>query len=160
MDKLGVAVEVNKSGREKDMGSPFRPSTRDEQIILQELTDRMGRRFIDLVAKHRTRDAEVLSNISTARIYLAADALQLKLIDRIGYLDDAISEAKNLAGLTKDAKVVVYRRSKYPDDNVYNTSSSSHIDSRGSLVDLHLPEVIPDLHPGFYYLWAPGTVGN
>jgi protease-4 len=160
MDKLGVAVEINKSGKEKDMVSPFRPSTREEQIILQELTDKMGGRFIDLVAKHRTGDAKVLSNISTARIYLAAEALQLNLIDRIGYLDDAISEAKNLAGLAKDAKVVVYRRSKYPDDNVYNTSNSLHSGGSGSLVDLHLPEVIPDLHPGFYYLWAPGTVGN
>ena len=61
MDKLGVAVEVNKSGKDKDMGSPFRPSTRDEQIILQELTDKMGKKFIDLVAKHRTEDAKVLS---------------------------------------------------------------------------------------------------
>jgi protease-4 len=160
MDKLGIAVEVNKSGADKDMASPFRPSTRDEAIILQELTDKMGKRFIDLVAKHRTEDAKALTNISTARIYLAAEALQLKLIDRIGYVDDAISEAKNLAGLTKDAKVVAYRRSKYPDDNVYNTSSSWHSSGNASLVNLGLPEVIPDLSPGFYYLWTPGTVGD
>lgn len=159
MDKLGVAVEVNKSGTEKDMGSPFRPSTRDEQIIMQELTERMGRRFIDLVAKHRTEDPQILSKISTARIYLAPEALQLKLVDRIGYVDDALSEAKNLAGLPKGAKVVVYRRSTYPDDNIYNTSTSSHIGTNGSLVDLGLPDVIPHLNPGFYYLWAPGAIG-
>lgn len=159
MDKLGVAVEVKKSGRDKDMGSPFRPSTREEEVILQELTDTMGKKFIDLVAKHRTEDAKVLANVSTARIYLAPDALQLKLIDRIGYIDDAISEAKNLAGLSKDARVVVYRRSKYPDDNVYNTSSS-YSGATGTLVNLGLPDVIPDLSPGFYYLWTPGTTGD
>jgi protease IV len=160
MDKLGIAMEVNKSGKDKDLASPFRPSTGDERIILQELTDRMGKRFIDLVAKHRTEDAKVLADISTARIYLAAEALQLKLIDRIGYVDDAISEAKNLAGLTRDAKVVVFRRSKYPDDNVYNTSSSWHGSGNASLVNLGLPEVLPDLSPGFYYLWTPGTASD
>jgi protease IV len=159
MDKLGVAVEVKKSGRDKDMGSPFRPSTRDEEMILQELTDKMGKKFIDLVAKHRTEDAKVLTNISTARIYLAPEALQLKLVDRIGYVDEAISEAKNLAGLTRDAKVVVYRRSKYPDDNVYNTSSS-YSGAPAAFVNLNVPEVIPDLSPGFYYLWTPGTMGD
>ncbi len=160
MDKLGVAVEIHKSGKDKDMGSPFRPSTRDEEAILQELTDKMGKKFIDLVAKHRTEDAKVLSDISTARIYLASEALQLKLIDRIGYVDDAISEAKNLAGLTKDARVIVYRRSKYPDDNVYNTSSSSQSGATAAFVNLSLPEIIPDLSPGFYYLWTPGTGSN
>ena len=124
MDKLGLAVEVNKSGKEKDIGSPFRPSTPEEQKIFQELTDRMGRRFLDLVAKHRGMDQKTLTSISTARIYLADEALQLKLIDSIGYLSDAIAEAKELAGLSKEAKVVVYRRSEYPNDNVYNMSTS------------------------------------
>ena len=159
MDKLGVAVEVKKSGRDKDMGSPFRPSTRDEEVILQELTDKMGKKFIDLVAKHRTEDAKALTNISSARIYLASEALQLKLIDRIGYMDDAISVARDLAGLSRDAKVVVYRRSKYPDDNVYNTSSS-YSGAPLAFMNLGLPEVIPDLSPGFYYLWTPGTMGD
>jgi len=53
MDKLGLAVEVNKSGKEKDIGSPFRPSTPEEEKIFQELTDKMGGRFLELVAKHR-----------------------------------------------------------------------------------------------------------
>lgn len=160
MDKLGVAVEIHKSGKDKDMGSPFRPSTRDEQAILQGLTDKMGKKFIDLVAKHRTEDARVLADISTARIYLASEALELKLIDRIGYVDDAISEAKDLAGLTEDARVVVYRRSKYPNDNIYNTSSSSQTGAAAAFVNLSLPEIIPDLSPGFYYLWTPGTGSN
>ena len=125
MDKLGLAVEVNKSGKEKDIGSYFRPSTPEEQRIFQELTDKMGGRFLDLVAKHRKMDPKVMTSISTARIYLAEEALQLKLIDSIGYLNDAISEAKGLAGLSKEAKVVIYRRSQYPNDNPYNTSLSS-----------------------------------
>ncbi len=158
MDKLGLALEVNKSGREKDIGSYFRPSTPEEQRIFQELTDKMGRRFLDLVVKHRKVDPKALTGISTARIYLAEEALQLKLIDRIGYLDDAIFEAKGLAGFSKEAKVVIYRRSEYPNDNPYNTSLSWS-GGPGPLIDVNLREFIPALTPGFYYLWTPGS-GN
>jgi protease IV len=160
MDKLGLTVEVNKSGREKDIGSPFRPSTPEEQKIFQELTDKMGKRFLDLVARHRRMDPKAMNSISTARIYMAEEALQLKLIDSIGYLNDAISEAKELANLSKEAKVVIYRRNKYPNDNLYNTSLSLANEPGRPLVDLNLQEVIPALAPGFYYLWTPGTLGN
>jgi len=160
MDKLGLAVEVNKSGKEKDIGSPFRASTPEEQRIFQELTDKMGRRFLDLVATHRKIDRADLSSASTARIYLADDALQMKLIDHIGYLNDAIALAKELSGLPRDARVVIYRRTEYANDNLYNMSSALHSGGSLSLLDLNLSEIIPVLSPGFYYLWAPGAAGN
>jgi protease-4 len=160
MEKLGVAVEVNKSGSQKDIGSPFRPSTPDEQKIFQEMTDRMAGRFLDLVAKHRGMDQNILTSISTARIYLADEALQLKLVDSIGYLSDAIAEAKELAGLSKEARVVVYRRGEQSNDNLYNMSTSLRNAESLSLVDLNLSEIIPTLSPGFYYLWTPGNVGQ
>jgi protease-4 len=160
MDKLGVTVEVTKSGKEKDIGSPFRPSTAEEERIFQGLTDALGRRFTDLVTKHRKMDSTGLADVSSARIYLADEALRLKLVDRVGYLNDAISEAKEMAGLPEDARVVAYRRGKYPNDNIYNFSTSWHNNAGLSLIDLNLSEIIPTLNPGFYYLWAPGTGGT
>jgi protease IV len=160
MDKIGVGVEINKSGSEKDIGSPFRPSTPAEQRIFQGLTDTMGRRFLDLVAKHRSIDADSMNSISTARIYLADEALQLKLVDSVGYLSNAIAEAKELAGLPKDAEVVGYRRSKDANDNIYNTSVAWRSGTNVALIDLNLSEIIPSLCAGFYYLWTPGTGAN
>jgi protease IV len=159
MDKIGLAVEVHKSGKEKDIATPFRPSTPEEKKILQEVTDSMGKKFLNLVARHRKLDAPGLADVSTARIYLADQALQLKLIDRVGYVSDAISEAKDAAGLSKDAKVVAYRRTRYPNDNVYNPGSG-YGGAPMSLVDLNLSEIIPALKSGFYYLWAPGASNN
>lgn len=160
MDKLGLAVEVNKSGKEKDIGSPFRQSSPEEQRILQELTDILGKRFLDLVAKHRSVGPTDLASISSARIYLAHEAMGMKLIDNIGYLNDALSEAKTLSGLSKDAKVVVYRRSEYPNDNIYNTSGAWYNNAAMSLIDIHVPEILPDIRTGFYYLWAPGALSQ
>ncbi len=152
MQKIGVTVEVNKSGADKDMGSPFRPTSAEEEKIFQALTDRLGVRFVDLVAGHRKLEPEVVAQISTARVYLADEALELGLVDEVGYLAAAVNQAKKLAGLAEDAKVVVYRRSEYPDDNIYNTSTQ-YGGGKASLISLELPGSLNHIQTGFYYLW-------
>ena len=153
MEKIGVGVEVNKSGVNKDMGMPYRPATAEEQKILQAMTDRLGIRFVDLAAKYRNLDAAVVAKIATARIYLAPEALELGMVDEIGYLDQALAKAKQLADLPENARVIVYRRTEYPDDNIYNTSTRY---GGGDLsvisVDL-LPDALNRFRTGFYYMW-------
>jgi len=159
MGKIGLDIEVIKSGQNKDMGFPFRESTEEEQKIFQDLINELGGRFINLVAKHRKIDQNILSNISSARVYLAKEALQLGLVDEIGYLNDAIMQAKELAGLNEDCKVIVYRRTRYPNDNIYNTSTT-RLGSQGlSLIDLGVLDSVTSLRTGFYYLW-PSIAGN
>ena len=157
MEKIGVDVNVSKTGKNKDMGSPFRQATAEEKKMTQDLIDHLADRFLDHIAKHRKLDPKSLKEISSARIYLAHDALTLGLIDRIGYLDEAVSEAKKLAELPVDAKVVVYRRTKYPDDNLYNTATSRYEGGGLSIISLDLPGALGPLQTGFYYLWHPGT---
>lgn len=152
MQKIGVDVEVNKSGTDKDMGSPFRPTSAEEEKIFQALTDQLGDRFINKVASHRNLDPEALARISTARVFLANEALDLGLVDQIGYLENAVDQAKKLAGLGEDAKVIVYRRTEYPDDNIYNTSTR-YGGGKVSLISLKLPGSLDQIQTGFFYLW-------
>ena len=159
MKKIGVDVNVSKSGKNKDMGSPFRATTPEEKILFQQLTDRLAKRFLDLVRQHRTLDKKTLAELATARVYLADDALKRRLVDQIGYLSDATDKSKELAGLPPDARIVVYRRSEYPNDTVYNTRTSWDGGRPLSLVDLQLPASMTELQPGFYYLW-PAAVGR
>jgi protease-4 len=160
MEKIGVDVNVSKTGKNKDMGSPFRQATEEEKKITQDFIDQLADRFLDHIAEHRKLDPKTLKEISSARIYLAHDALTLGLIDRIGYLDEAVSEAKKLAELPVDAKVVVYRRTKYPDDNLYNTATSRYEGGGLSIISLDLLGALGPLQTGFYYLWHPGTWGQ
>ena len=154
MEKVGIGLETSKSGANKDMGSPFRAPTDKEKEIFQNITDGLGQRFLGLVAKHRDLDPENLKAVSTARVYLAEEAKQLGLIDAVGYLNDAIKHTKELADLPEDARIITYRRSKYPDDNLYNTSMTQWEGEGKALIDLGLPKVT-GLSTGFYYLWAP-----
>lgn len=159
MDKIGVEVAANTSGENKDMGSPFRKATADEEIIFQELTDNLGKRFVDLVAEHRKPSPEAIRDIATARVYLASQALGLGLIDDIGYIADAADKTRQLAGLSKDSRIIAYRREEFPDDNVYN-SFTRYGGGHASLVDLGLPGASELTFSGFYYLWPAGVNGE
>jgi protease IV len=156
MGKIGLDVEVDKSGKNKDMGSPFRKATGEEQQIVQGLIDELAGRFLTLVVTHRKLSDETRSKISSARIYAADDALRLGLVDQVGYLDDAIKKTAQMTGLPENPKVVVYRRSEVADDNLYNTHSSRSSIPEINLIDPGLTESIPPLRSGFYYLWLPG----
>ena len=135
--------------------SPFRTTTDEEQKIFQELTDELGKRFMNLVSIHRKLDKDELAKISTARIYLAPKALELGLIDKIGYLEDAIIKTMKLVVLAQDARIVIYRRTQYPNDNLYNNAVNRQSGQGLSLIDLNLPESASPLDTGFYYIWMP-----
>jgi len=159
MDKIGVGVSANTSGENKDMGSPFRETTDAEEKIFQSLTDSLGKRFIDLVVAHRKISPEAVEDVSTARIYLADEALTLGLIDEIGYISNAVSRTKEMADLDEDSKVIVYRRVEYPDDNLYNIQSRYGA-MKSSLIDLGLPDTSFLNRAGFYYLWPSAIDKN
>jgi protease-4 len=154
MDKLGLDTEVSKSGKHKDMGSPFRPESDKETEMLQAMIEDMNDRFVGLVAERRGLSGEALEEVATARIYTAKQAVAAGLIDKVGFMDDALDEAISLAGLPENARVVVYRREEYPDDNIYNTAASEY-SGGGPAMAVELPDWLRRPKAGFYYLWMP-----
>ena len=152
MEKVGMTMEVSKSGPDKDMGSPFKAPTQEEIAIFQSLTDTLAQRFIGLVVEHRKLNPSTREKIATARVYLAEDAKQLGLVDQIGYLNDAIDKAKELAGLKPDAKVVVLKHNESEDETIYQPSSKKEGGAIGEAVGLPNPlKAFPEA--GFYYIW-------
>ncbi|MEM3921421.1 MAG: signal peptide peptidase SppA [Nitrososphaerota archaeon] len=103
MDKLGVKAEAFKSGKLKDIGSAWRPMTDEERRIMQELVDAIAKVFTDRVRESRGEKIKDWSEILSARPYLGAQAMELGLIDKVGGLEDAINEARRLAGLPEAA---------------------------------------------------------
>jgi len=105
--KLGVEMGVIKSGRYKDIGSPFRPMDTSERKMLQELVDAAHRRFVENISTSRRIPVKKLAPICDGRIYSGEQAKELGLVDELGTLDEAIEIARNLSGI-KRAKVVEY----------------------------------------------------
>jgi protease-4 len=147
MEKIGIGIEVSKSGKNRT-SAPLPGDHAGGGADLQAMTDQLATRFLDLVQKHRQLDAAQLDAVATARVFLAEGAMKLKLVDHIGYMPDAVAEAKKLAGLPKEAKVMVYRRIEYPDDNVYNPVTSYEGNRPAVLFDTGLSGLVPALPAG------------
>src|ERR1051325_1944925 len=107
-NKVGMAAVVFKSGKFKDMLNGARPITPEERELVQNFVMKTYDKFLGIVAKERGVPADMLGNpIAEGRILSGKEALQNKLIDGLGQLDDAFSKAKQLAN-APDAKVVKY----------------------------------------------------
>jgi len=160
MQKIGLSVNVSKSGKNKDMGSPFRQATLEEEEIFQHVINNLNKKFLNLVKKHRNVNKEDIKKIASARILMPEDALKLGLIDKICYLSDALNECKRLAKIPANSRVVIYRRKYYPNDNIYNTSLSAYKGGSGkSLVNLGFLQQLGGIKTGFYCIW-PGAIYN
>ncbi len=152
MDKIGIGIETSKSGKDKDMGSPFRPTTASEAKSFQAIIDEMAELFKSKVIKHRKLDDKALEEIMTAKIYTAKQALKLGMVDQIGFADDALDKAKEMAGVENNSRVVIYRRIEFADDNIYN-DLTARTGSERSLIDFKPLSTMSKINTGFYYTW-------
>ncbi|HEX42017.1 MAG TPA: signal peptide peptidase SppA [Phycisphaerales bacterium] len=111
-DKLGIVPVVVTGGEKKDWPSSFRVPTEEQRQYLQErLITPAYERFVQVVIDGRKgvlAEPEV-RKLADGSIYTAELALAEKLIDRVGYLDDAIDVVKSMAKV-KEVRVVEYRR--------------------------------------------------
>jgi protease-4 len=148
LEKVGVTASYIKSGPLKDMGSPFRALSPEERAVFQDLIDRLYGRFVALVARQRRLDEARVRTVADGRVYLAPEALSLGLVDRIGYLEDAIAQARDLAGLT-EAKVVAYHRPRQYRATIY---SAAEAPAPPTLTELLRAAVTG---PRLLYLWWP-----
>lgn len=106
LEKIGVRGMVVKAGEYKDMGSPFREMTEPEKKLLQAVIDDVHSQFIEAVAKGRNLPEADVKAIADGRIFTGRQALQLKLVDQLGDLEDSIVVAAELAGIKGKPKVV------------------------------------------------------
>jgi protease-4 len=153
-EKIGVEDTSVTSGEHKDIGSPFREPTESDRKILQEVIDDLYAQFLDRVREGRKEISdESIEKLADGRILTAGQALEAGFIDRIGYLEDAIGEAKKSAGLSQ-AKVVIYHRPGEFADNIYSLEGNPS--ARAGFDRQSLLRIFGGSGPRFLYLWAPG----
>lgn len=112
MDRLGVKGVVIKSGKFKDTGSPLREMNDEEKRLLQELINDIHQQFVAVVAENRKLSINDVNEIADGRIFSGAQAQKVRLVDKLGNLEDAIELASKLAGIEGKPNVVYSKRSK------------------------------------------------
>ena len=128
--KFDVKDDSIASGPLKEMLSPTKERSPElaarERKILQSLVDDMFVRFKEIVAGGRPKlDAKAIDAVATGQIFTAKQALEAGLVDRIGFLEDAVARAVELAELTPEtARAVKYSKPKGLLDEVLGGDAS------------------------------------
>src|SRR2546427_19320 len=151
LQKLGLSTTTIKSAERKDMGSPLRALTDEERRIFQSVIDSLYGQFVEKLAESRRLGLETARKVADGRIYTAQQALDLKLIDRIGYMPDAIEAAKRVIGV-EEARIVVYRRPREYRATYYARSEAPAAAVESSLARLG---AALGAGPRFLYFWWP-----
>lgn len=145
--KLGVRFDEVKTNRHSTFGNLMaRPFNAEETAMLQASVNRGYSLFRQRVADGRHLTIESVEKIAQGRVWLATDALNIKLVDQLGGIDDAVKKAAQLAKLKE------YYTSDYPAtaswiDNLLNSMTSS-----GTYLDAQLRQTLGELYQPFTVL--------
>lgn len=116
LERWGIKENSIASHPLKNMGSITRPMTEQERQIFQSLVDDAFRRFKEVIKQGRPKfraNPEALDKLATGQLFTAQQALENGLIDKIGYLEDAVQRAIELTGLDPE-EVEVLRYDRQP----------------------------------------------
>ena len=90
LQKYNVSYQRLVSGKYKDLASPYKKLSTEEEQIMQENLDDMKSIFVEEVAKNRKMSVENVTSLADGRFYLGKQALRLGLVDELGGKDEAI----------------------------------------------------------------------
>lgn len=146
----------------KEAGSMFKPETPEERAYLQDIADKAFAMFKGVVATGRKgKLTKPLSEIANGKIYTAADAQALGLVDKIGYLRDACQYAAKTAGLSRPNVVRYEERPSLFDalSGKSNVSGASAQAGQSSVtingININADDIRDLLTPRLMYLWRP-----
>ena len=110
LTKIGVDLEIMKSGEFKDIGSPDRKLTQREREILNAMIMDMQNQFVEAIVRGRGLSLEEVQRIADGRIFSGARARELGLVDVLGNFQDAVEITKELAGIKGDVTLVYAKK--------------------------------------------------
>jgi protease-4 len=146
----GVISDPIKTGKYKDTLSPFRPLTEDERNLWAGIIDQSFQKFISVIDDNRDElDRNEVVALATGQIYTADDAKQNKLIDEIGFTEDALEALKEKIDL-KDPRIVTYETPTSVMDIIMgNSKAQSASDPWKTFLESTVPRAM------YYCSWLP-----
>ena len=142
-DKLGITwdgVQTNKH-TDYETNLVFAKDNEEELRFMQTYVDRGYDTFLSIVAEGRGMTKEQVHEIAQGRVWIATDALNIKLVDKIGSLNDAVKKAAELA------KAENYYTAPYPGKKDWiDELLSSTKESKNTYLDGELREALGELY--------------
>lgn len=154
-DTMGAASLVDqsiKAGANIDLGSSVKPLSPESETMLQEMANELHERFRSVVRARHPAAAPPDAAALDGRVFLASKAVERGLVDRIGYLPDAIAAARELAGKPNAGAVLLHRSG-----DVARTpfATTPNVPIQAGLFPFSIPGLERSKLPTFLYLWQP-----
>ena len=152
LQRIGVGMHVAKSGRLKDMLSPFREATDEEREKEQYLLDSLYDLFVASVARGRGLPEARVRELATGEVFPASDAVENGLVDEIGDLDDTVDWVVEQSGAPRRLRIVRPRRTLR--EMLLGRGAAS------TLAGALMAELESVAHAGGYYLYSGPSGGR
>ena len=161
LDQFNIFPMPVKAGAMVDMGTPIVAQGAEGPLeaeftealrLLQQMANEFHDRFRQMVLAARPQLQLAADEVFTGRVYTAQNALQIGLVDEIGYLDDAVALAREMAGIT-DAHVVVFHRSTDRANSIHDITPNIPIQT--GMLPISVPGFERAKLPTFLYMWQP-----
>ena len=131
-DKLGITFDGVTTNKFSDYETDLILGKDNDEIMkhLQTYINQGYQQFLDIVSEGRGMKPAEVDSIAQGRVWLASDALKIKLVDKLGSLDDAVKKAAELA------KVKEYHTAAYPNEGSWferfmpKENKGSYLDSQ------------------------------
>ncbi len=108
-NEYGITAVTIKSGQFKDTGNPFREFTEEDEALWQAIIDETYDAFVQIVAEGRSMEEEAVRAVADGRVCTGQQALEMGLVDNLGYLPDVIDRAAELGGIEGEPRIIEYR---------------------------------------------------
>ena len=144
-EKLGVKFDEVKTNKHAAFGTAARPFNAEEMALLEQYIGRGYNLFRKRVADGRKQSVEAVEEIAQGRVWLANDALKIKLVDEIGGLDKAVAKAAQLAKLSD------YHATEYPEPASWMDSLLG-ITDKTSYLDEELQATLGEYYEPFLFV--------
>jgi len=153
MKLLRMEAKAVTSGPRKDMASPFKPLDPEDLKILQAMVDEYYEGFLRVVQAGRANlDAAKVRALADGRVFTGRQALANGLVDRLGYMSDAVALAKKKSASPR-VKLVMYHRPLGYRANAYSAAPPAPARPQLNLINVTAPEIFA-AYPRFLYLWT------
>lgn len=152
-DKIGLHFDVVKTNKSADFGAMGRGFNAEESAAMQAHVERGYKLFLSRVAQGRKMTTQQVDAIAQGRVWTGRQALGIKLVDKLGTLEDAVAYAAKLAKVKEYAAVTYPETSSWMDNLMEDLNGDSYMERKARLVlgDYYKPlQMLPQLENGNY----------
>ena len=131
-DKLGITFDGVTTNKFTDYETDLVVGKNPDEVMkyLQTYIDRGYQSFLNIVSEGRGMKPAEVDSIAQGRVWLATDAIKIKLVDKLGSLDDAVKKAAELAKLDEYHTTTYPSQGSWMDQFMPKENKGSYLDSK------------------------------